>query len=411
VADPRAGELGGDVHGNGGQPALADVVAVFRKHLHVPDPIVLYVVLATVIANRITEGDPVWIVIVGGSSRGKTEILIALSGYEGIRIVGSLTAPALLSGTSRKERAANAKGGILREIGARGVLVVKDLGAILAMQRDSRVEVLQGLRETFDGRYTRDVGIDGGTTLVWEGHAGLIGAATSALDRAHAVLSALGERWLTVRVVDGGEEEMAKIALRRPDTAAMRVELRQVVHSFLNAITDAGMRAPTDDEEALLVALASLVCLARSPVERDGYSREIVLVHEPEGPTRLVRQLHKLLVALELMHLNEDEICDVITRSALDSIPSPRRESLLHLLDVGEQTTAQVATTLGLPTRTAERALEELTAHTLLTRRKKGDAETAPNLWSPSPIALHHWRRIDRASPEMSETPFHASYT
>jgi hypothetical protein len=269
--------------------ALDEVVDTFQAHLHLPDPAPLVLTLAAVVANLgMDEGDPVWTVNVGGSSRGKTEIVSALDGFPGVRVIGALTVAALLSGTSRKDRAKNATGGILHELGDQGILVVKDFGAILTLHREARAQVLQALRDVYDGLYTRDVGADGGTKLRWTGRVGLIAGATSALDSAHAVLSALGERWVTVRLPESGEGEMAKVALRNTDTRAARAELREAVHGFLAPLENVPLRPVTDDEESLLVALASLVCLARSPVERDPYKRDIVYIHSPEGPARIV---------------------------------------------------------------------------------------------------------------------------
>jgi hypothetical protein len=336
---------------------LTQVCAMFERYMYLPDPTPLYAVLATVIANRMTDGDPVWLIVVAGSSRGKTEIVVSVVGLEDVRLTGKLTEAALLSGTSNKERAANAKGGILKEIGERGILVVKDLGAILSMHRDSRAEVLQALRDIFDGRYSRDVGVDGGKRLVWDGHIGLIGAATTALDRHHAVLTALGERWLTVRIPEAGEQEMVRLALKTRDTAAMRSNLRDVVSAFFAGLNEGSvrMRELTEEEEGLIVSLSALVCRARSPVDRDAYSREIVLVHDSEGPVRVARQLQKLTCALSAMCLDTPTVRVTMRKIGLDSIPSPRRETLAYLLEHGEQKTSELATTLDLPTRTAER--------------------------------------------------------
>ena len=107
----------------------------------------------------------------------------------------------------------------------------------------------------------------------------------------------------------------------------------------------------------------------------------------------MARQLHKLLVCLTTLGADGHA---VLERMALDSIPSPRREVLLHML-AGEEAstlTADVATALDLPTESAERALEELTDHGLLRRSKEGEASTAPNLWRASEQALARWRCI-----------------
>jgi hypothetical protein len=394
---------------------LADVEAAVRNHLHLPDPAPLHVVLAAVIANRMEKGEPVWLVILGGSSRGKTELLMPLDGLEGVRVTGALTPASLLSGTPPKDRQEGATGGILRELGEQGLLVVKDFGAILSLPHETRSQVLQGLRDLYDGRYTRDVGSGGGRKLEWSGRLGLLAGATSALDQAHAVLSALGERWLTLRLAPGGEDEQAKLSLRASDTARMRAELHEAVASFLSHVGVPELRPATPNEEDLITALAILACYARSPVERDYRTRELLLVHQPEGPARMARQLHKLLVCLEALGADAPA---VLERIAFDSIPSPRREVLQHMLESEDASTltAAVATALDLPTRSAERALEELNAHGLLGRSKSGAGETSPNLWQTSERARAKWVRIRElrrkphgnstsASPGMSGTP------
>lgn len=349
------------------------------------------------------EGDPVWTVVVAGSSRGKTELVTPLDVLPEVYVTGKLTEASLLSGTSRKERAANAKGGLLREIGDRGTLVCKDLGAILSLHRDSRAEVLQALREVYDGRYTRDVGTDGGRRLQWEGRLGLIAAGTTAIDSAHAVVAALGERWLTIRLPETGPDEIARMALGRSGTAEMRARLRHVVSGFFEHIDPPALTPLEPVEENLVVAVSSLATLARSPVDRDGYTREIVLVHDSEGPARLARQLHKLTCALRAMGLEPPAIGDLLTKIGYDSIPSPRREILVHLLHTDEpRRTTEIATGVDLPTRSVERACEELTAHRLLNRAKGGEHDRAPNLWTASGEAKRLYQAI-HGSPETSE--------
>jgi hypothetical protein len=394
--------MDGRVHLN--RIGLDELVAAFREELHLPDARPLQAIIATAIANRMDEGDPVWTVIIAGSSRGKTEIVTPLDVLPEVFVTGKLTEASLLSGTSRKERAKNARGGLLREIGDRGTLVVKDLGAILSLHRDSRAEVLQALRDVYDGLYTRDVGSDGGQRLRWEGNLGFIAAGTTAVDSAHAVVSMLGERWLTIRLPEGDDDEVAYSALRRSGTAEMREKLRTAVSSFVEHIDPPQLVRLEPEDEGLLVALSSLACRARSPVDRDPYSsREIVLVHDSEGPARLVQQLHKLYCSLSAMGMPAPAVRDLLTKIGYDSIPSPRREVLLCLLEAGTQLrTSVIADSVGIPTRSAERALEELTAHRLLSRDKAGEHETAANLWQPTDYAKRLYQAIS-ASPDLSE--------
>lgn len=52
---------------------LAEVEATFARWIHDDDPIPTRAMLASYVANRNLDGDPVWLLLVGGSGVGKTE--------------------------------------------------------------------------------------------------------------------------------------------------------------------------------------------------------------------------------------------------------------------------------------------------------------------------------------------------
>ena len=91
---------------------LADVGKTFRRWLYVPDATPIYVNIAATIANRLA-GDPAWLLTVGPPGGGKTEVLQSLARLPNMHQAATLTEGALLSGTSRRETAAGAKGGLL----------------------------------------------------------------------------------------------------------------------------------------------------------------------------------------------------------------------------------------------------------------------------------------------------------
>lgn len=106
--------------------ALGDTIAIFRRWLALDDPAAVYAVAATLAANR-AVGDPVWLLIVCAPSSGKTEILSAATGLPFVVVAAKVTEAALLSGTPKRERMKGATGGLLRQIGSFGVLLVKRL--------------------------------------------------------------------------------------------------------------------------------------------------------------------------------------------------------------------------------------------------------------------------------------------
>jgi hypothetical protein len=178
---------------------LDDVHAVFKKWLGDEYDLATLNAMLAVAASEQLPGDPVWMLIISGPGNAKTETVQATSGLAA-HVVSTISSEgALLSASSRKDRARGATGGLLRKIGDRGILAVKDFTSILSMHREARAQVLAALREIYDGHWTRNVGTDGGQTLSWKGRIVVIGACTTAWDQAHAVISAMGDRFVLIR--------------------------------------------------------------------------------------------------------------------------------------------------------------------------------------------------------------------
>ncbi len=358
---------------------------IFRGWLYLPDAGALDIVLGTIAANRL-EGDPVWTLLVGPPGGGKSELLNAVSQLDDAHPAGTLTEASLLSGTPKKDVAEASKGGLLRAIGEHGILVCKDFGSVLSMNRDARAGVLAALREIFDGSWTRHVGTDGGRTLSWHGKVGLIGGVTPTIDRHHAVMGAMGERFTLYRLPEADSNTQAREALRHAGRErTMRQELAEAAQTAVETLTIPNAR--TDAETDQLIALATFVVRARSAVERDSYSREIELVPGAEAPTRLVIILDRLLAGLDSIGCERNQAFAIVTKAALDSIPALRLLCLRALEQHSELDTNQVATAARYPTSTTRRALEDLVAHGLVERERQEAANQA-----------HHWHLSDFAA-------------
>jgi hypothetical protein len=296
---------------------VAEVVSVFQRWLFLPDRGALLAVLGTVAANRL-DGDPVWLLLVGPPGGGKSELLQAVSTLPNIHPAATLTEAALLSGTPKKEHVDGAKGGLLRAIGDFGIILAKDFGSVLSMNRDARAAVLAALREVYDGSWTRHVGTDGGRTLHWSGKVGLIAGCTPTIDRHHAVMGAMGERFVLFRLPEVDEGQQARQALAH---AGREAQMRRELADAVSTLFTRAHRNPRDleaDDVERLVALSTLTVRCRSSVERDGYSREIELIPESEAPTRLIVVLSRLLAGLDSINVEREEAWSVITKAALD---------------------------------------------------------------------------------------------
>jgi hypothetical protein len=365
--------------------ALADVVDQFTKWLHLPDLLPLYAVLGAIAANYL-PGDPVWLGLVAPPSSAKTEILNATSRLPDFHPASTITPGSLLSGTSKRERSAHAKGGLLKAIGSFGFLVLKDFTSILSMRPDAKAEILAALREIYDGSWVRNVGTDGGQTLSWSGKIGVLFGVTPAIDSHHSVIGAMGERFLLCRLPPAGACQ-AEYALKHVGqaTTTMRTALADAV-AALFASPRRDPRPLSDVETKRLTNVASLAVRLRSTVERDRFSREIEAVQGAEGPARLVLALERLLAGLDSIGCDRARALDVVERVALDSVPPLRRRAYQVVREhAGMIETKAVADALRLPTNTIRRVLEELAVYDLV--RREGHGQGQADLWGLGDVA------------------------
>lgn len=375
---------------------IDDLLTIFREHLYLPDPSPVQVVLGTVVANLL-PGDPVWLLLVGPPSSGKTELLAPLSSLKYVHELSTFTPAGLLSGS--RSRRPGATGGLLAEVGKFGIIVCKDFTSLLSEPAQTRSELLAALREIYDGSWVRHLGADGGRVLSWSGKTGLLAAVTETIERHTADIGAMGERFIFYRMPPLGDEErldQARAAARNAGRQQeMRAELAKAVSSFLGDI-----RLPdeppalTEDGQEVLVLLADLATRCRSSVERDKRDREIELVPQSEAAARMQAVLVQLVRALRLIGVEDDDIGRLAGQVALDSMSKARRatvELLIGLERVSKPTAMAIADSLGLPTPVVSRTLQDLAAHGVVERH----ADRPSHRWSASTWLRERWTALN----------------
>jgi hypothetical protein len=382
--------------------SLATVEQVFATWIRDTDHMATRAVLAAYVANRKLGGDPTWLMLVGGSGVGKTERLIPLAVMPDVVLESSITGPAaLLSGTGKKERATDATGGLLRKLPkGGGLLLLKDFTSIIDMHRDARAEVLAALREIYDGRWDRSVGTDGGRTLTWVGHVGLVAGCTTAIDSAHSVISVMGTRFMLIRLQ--GDQDIAGSAF---DHAGQETDMREKLRAAVRGLLEHLPGEPYDKAEARapIIALAQYVALARSPVDRDSQG-EIRLVLDAEAPTRIVKMLAQFWRASGLLGLPKPDAWALVRRIGMDSVPKLRRAILDYLAgEVVPATTTAIGEAVEHPSRTTRRALEDLAAHRMVGRTAGGDGKA--DRWALTTQATNWLAAMTWTLPVSSDTP------
>jgi hypothetical protein len=341
---------------------LEELHDTFRKWLGDGyDSEAMTAVLAAAAVERL-DGDPLWLFLISGSGNAKTEMVQPLTGAGAIMTSTIPSEGALLSGTRQQERAEDATGGLLLRLGSRGVLVIKDVTSILTNSGDHRGKVLSALREIYDGRWDRSMGVDGGRTLRWAGRIAVIGAVTTAWDRAHDVVAAMGDRFVLIRT-DSGNKATRISAGRQAisntgSEAEMRAELAQVVGGVLAGMSRDVPR-PTGWEAERLLSAADLVTRARTAVDFD-WRGEVVDAHAPEMPTRFAKQLGQVVRGAVALGVPRLDALRLAIRCARDSIPPLRRIIIDDVAKHPGSTASDVRKRTGKPWTTIDRQLKAL---------------------------------------------------
>jgi len=395
-----------DVAANGENKRLAHVHRVFRHWLGDEyDLATLDAMLAVVAAERLT-GDPAWLLIISGSGNSKTETVQTLTAL-GAQVVSTITSEgALLSASEKsvgkdsksankgdkgkKPKSSGATGGLLRKIGERGILVIKDVASILSSDRNVRAAVMAALREIHDGHWVRHVGSGGGRTLEWRGRIVVVGACTTAWDQAHSAIASMGDRFVLIRPssysgrLSGGLRAIANTG----SEDRMRKELANAVATVINGSDPRAPYRLTNHEKTTILHVANLVTLARTAVVTD-YKGEVLEAHAPEMPTRFAKQLTQIMrgaIAIDITR--EDALC-LVTRCARDSMPQLRLMVLLDLLTNGESRVIDIRRRLQQPRMTVDRTLQTLHVLGLLTCREEEETRGYKQ------VQIRHYRLAD----------------
>ena len=239
------------------------------------------------------------------------------------------------------------------------------------MHREARGQIIGQLREVADGKTEKSFG--NGLRLEWKGKIGFLAGVTPIIDEQHAFLAVMGERFVLYRMPEVARSDMARRSLaRRGHEPELRERIRATVGDFLEQFVGCGrLELPESFTEPLIV-LSDIVTRARSGVARDGYSRELLYLPEPEAPTRLAKQLAQLGAAALAIGLDEAETWRLIRKVGWDSVPAVRCgviDCLARQAQPVPLSTLEEET--GLPTNTVRKVAEDVVALKLARRFKE----------------------------------------
>jgi len=361
--------------------------AEFRKVLLIEDRGLVSIVVAAVIANRMSL-DPVWLLLVAPSSGGKTEMIQAISKLEFVFPISDLTVNTFASGLKRPGQHTS----LLLKM-TNGIMAFKDFTSVLSKNKDARREIMAQLREIYDGEYVKRTG--NANDIVWRGKLGAIAGATEAVYRHLEELSAMGDRFVMYCIKQPDRLEVARRALNNAHLIhESREHLQKCTTYYITHVLK-----DVDTEEVVLeegfktelLNVADFATRVRSAVLRDFKTNLVDFVPSAEMPMRVTNQLYTLSAALLLIKRHDkrqspltanavveidEKDKEILYKTAFDSIPKTRRMALFALAKYRNGvTTAGLATLLDLPTPSVQKYLQEVNALGICTRKKTGGAQ------------------------------------
>lgn len=335
---------------------LAQIKQEFNKYFVIKDPWAIEMVLASMLANTVIDRDPVWLMIIGPSSGGKTTLIAPCAGIPRVFFVDDLTEKTLLSGYKIKGKEAS----LLKQIGS-GMLAFSDFTSILAKNPTTRGEILTQLKLVYDGKITKYTGTGG---IPWEGKIGFVGAATPDVYTYLEDSRSMGERFLYYWFEQPTNEEvMAKQAELTISSKQITLNMQHLYGEYYNAVKqysqDHDIVLKMTIEQKARMRAASVFCVnGKATIHTDYKTGKPDAIPNISGVGRDSKIFDTLLHTLQLMHCYElqdetlavtDEMIAIVEKCAYSSINRERRKILEILVErEGAMTATQIGAMEGL---------------------------------------------------------------
>lgn len=339
---------------------LQEVKDLYKSVFYLEDDMIIDVVLATCISTRLA-GDPIWLLIVGAPSSGKSELIQALDKVSFVYPISSMTENTFLS---NMRLADGQEASLLKRIGSTGMITMKDYTSILAMRSEKKEIIVSQMREIFDGKLTKESG--NGNSQKWEGKINWIGAVTDAIYTKEGESGGMGRRTIGYTMPQQHRINTAKAASRNTrDIAAKRLSIQVAFDAYISHVVhnfDGNVPELSVEIEDTLIHLADLSTQARTTVERN-YMGKMTFVHDAEMPMRVFSQIKKVLEVMMYINQNTEptpEQMKTAYRLGIDAIPKVRKMVLRVLAGHKGVTSKGVAHILGYPTEVMRDTLEDL---------------------------------------------------
>lgn len=351
---------------------LSELKAKIGEYQYLEDTDIIDVALASVISTRLSLGDPIWLILIGASSGGKSQILrpLSLTDPKFLHRIDDLTENTFLSGANvGKGKDAS----LLNKIGSRGIIVVSDLTVLFSKAKESRAAILSQFRMIYDGEMTKFSG-NSDKPITWKGALGVLSGSTPSIYSHFEEVADMGERFIYYRMKEYNAEKATRLSMGRKlygksldDTLALMYD--EYIKHVVTSEREKTVEIPHFLQEAI-IDISSLAEKIRTTSHMDYRGEVMTKLPVSAMPMRVALQLSAIAKGLSIMRQAEGgELTSkdqaIIEWCAYSLGNEEKRACLRVLAGIPEETyvsTQTIADKVGLATTVISSILQNLAA-------------------------------------------------
>jgi len=367
---------------------IIDLKKQVREYFYMEDDTILDVALASIIANRLKiDNSPLWLVIIGASSGGKSQILrpLAMTDEKFIHKLDDLTENTFLSGA---KIAGGENASLLHRIGNQGILSISDLTVLMSKSPEARGTILSQFRMLFDGEMVKHSG-NMKEPLRWQGFLGVIAGSTPSIYSTFEEVSDMGERFVYFRMKEIDRDKATRLALSRSLYGKdLDEKLSNIYGEYIRDVikkynTDKPVTLSKETIERI-ISISDFAERIRTTSKMDWKNEKMIRLPSPAMPMRVALQLMSFAKAISIMRKHDSDSYDLSEKdiSIIEwiaySLANEEKRSVLKALASSsvnyKLNTSTIADRVGLATDTIRIILQNLSAVGIVKRSGGGES-------------------------------------
>jgi len=363
---------------------LFELKKEIEQYQYFEDTNIIDVSLASIISTRMELGDPIWMIIIGPSSGGKSQILrpLSLTDTKFLHRIDDLTENTFLSGSK-----ASKEPSLLKRIGSKGMLVISDLTVLFSKSDEARATILSQFRMIYDGEMTKFSG-NSDTPITWKGSLGVIAGSTPNIYSKFEEVADMGERFIYWRMKDYDAEKATRLSMSRTIYGKeLDNKLKDIYADYIKDVIVANKDTQiilSDVTKERILQIAMFAERVRTTAHLTFRDQTMDRIPVSAMPMRVALQLTAIAKGLALIRNHESSSQDLTENdySIIDwcgySLANEEKRACLRTLakvKYGEYTkTAVIADQIGLATSIIKTILQNLAAVNVVERNGDGES-------------------------------------